>query len=192
MKTIKNLLILFAVSALILSCGNTAKKVEDKLNEAVEEMDKAIDEAADELSIEMEEVDMNDMGMPIVLEVPKGTEISEGLLHSTEGDFQYYDYKLTFDKYVINVTMDPEGIFESMEEMVEDAKEVYLDEEAEVVEEFEGGFIYKNMYDDEEDYSFYYVKEKDGMAIEFTTGLTFDFYSLEDIKRLLDIAKNAE
>jgi hypothetical protein len=192
MKTIKNLLILFAISALILSCGNAAKKVEDKLNEAVEEMDEALDEAADELTMEMEEIDMNDMGMPIVLNAPKGTEISEGLMHSTEGEFQYYDYELTFDKYVINVTMDPEGMYQSIEEMVEGAKDIYLDEESELVEEFDCGFIYKNMYDEDEDYSFYYVKEKDDMAIEFTTGLTFDFYSLEDVERMLEVAKNAK
>lgn len=192
MKTIKNLLFLLAVSAVIMSCGNAAKKVEDKLNEAVEEMEEALDEASDELSFEMEEIDMNDMGMPIVLEAPVGTEITEGLMHSTEGEFQYYDYELTFDKYVINVTMDPDGMYQSIEEMVESAKDIYLDDESELVEEFECGFIYKNMYDEDEDYSFYYVKEKDDMAIEFTTGLTFDFYTLDDVNKMLEVAKNAK
>jgi hypothetical protein len=191
MKTLKHLFILVAVSAIVFSCGNAAKKVEDKLNEAVEEMENAVDDATT-TDLVMTELDMTEKGIPVVMEVPEGTEVTEGIMHETEGEYQYYDYELTFDKYVINVTMDPAGMYETAEEMVESAKDLYLDEDSELVEEFDGGFIYKTDYDGDEDYSFYYMIVKDENAIEFTTGLTFEFYSLEDVKVMLGACKSVK
>lgn len=193
MKTVKHLFLFIAASAFLFSCGNVADKVEDKLNEAVEEMEEAIEEGIEEVtSVEMTSLDMTDMGIPVTLDVPEGTEISDGILHATEGDFIYYDYELTFGKYVINITMDPAGMYETEEEMMESSKDIYLDDDTEVIEEFENGYIYKTDYDGTEDYSFYYLLVKDDMAIEFNTGLTFEFYSKEDVDRMLKSVKSVK
>jgi hypothetical protein len=117
MKNLTTLLLLFVAASLLVSCGNMKKKIEDSVNEAIEEVAKDLEESFTTFST----VEINDL---YALDVP-GFLVETNSLND-EASLQYEN--TTEEFYVIVIDENKDAFLEAINfDLTED--EVFLEEE---------------------------------------------------------------
>lgn len=181
--------------ALFVACDSGEKQDDkDKKNDQKEKIQDEEIQPDVENSTEMVPLDISEMGIPVTFDAPLGAEVNEGLgMAEMEDGTKQYNFEVSSDNFILDVTMFDENLEMSIEEFVADAKELAMEEEGFVgiISEETSGFVYQLDNEEGTDYSFYYVFVKDNKAIEFATGLNFSNYSLEEVTKLFEAAKTA-
>lgn len=139
------------------------------------------------------EVSLADQGIPVTVMAPEGAEVSKGLLSGEMDGITLYSLDVNKDDYKVNVSMWDEPAEESVADNIARTKADSQEEDgfASFVKEEANGYIYK-VDDDGETYNFYYVMQKDGKNIIFTSGAIFSSVSQEDAEAMYNAVKQAK
>ncbi len=173
-----------AISFALASCGG--ETTETTNNDETENTSDTENSTESEEASGPAEYDLSEKGIPVVVTAPAGAEITKGMLAGEIDGTMNYSWDIKKDNFGLEVSMwDTEDGY-TIEEAVAEDKEINAEEEGfEIVSEEANGYIYKYTIEGDEDYSFYYVKEKNGRLIEFTTALNLmDEYTLEDVQAM--------
>ncbi len=175
-------LIVFAL-AFLIACGGGETSENTDNNENVEN----IDEKA------TAEYDLNSNGIPVVVTCPAGAEVKKGMGNAELDGIKTINYEVVKDDFKLDVTYTT-GDEYAKEDLLADAKELAKEEDGfvEFVSEEDLGFIYKLKTEDGDDYSFYYLLLKDAQPIEFGKGFSLSVFTLDQIKKLYEVAKSAK
>lgn len=139
-------------------------------------------------------IDLTEKGIPVTVNAPDGAVIVEGIGHGMEFDgVTTYVWEVNKGDFSLEVSMDNEEMYQEADEYVSFAKELTEDEDFDsyVVDET-NGFIYKYSFDGDVYYGCYYLKVKNGYAIEFATGMDSDDSDLANVKAIYAAAKEAK
>ncbi len=139
-------------------------------------------------------INLSAQGIPIVFPGPETVEISEGFIHGEFDGYEFINYEIKKNKYLMNVLMEADEMTYDIELYLDLAKKTEKKEDNFInfIIEEKNGYIAKlKSIDGNFTYSFYCVMIKNNRVIEFTEGINFDNYSLEEIKILYDSARKA-
>lgn len=177
MKKISYIIAVIAVFALA-SCGGGT---DDKGN-------------SNDADAKMVEVNLAEKGIPTTFMAPEGFEIVDGLINGEIDGISYYNYEVKKGDFIMDVQMEDADLQDDMATLLEYAKEIDTSNPdfVEFVKEEENGYIAKMKSVDGTTYSFYYALIKDNRAIEFSEGLNFNDFTMEQIETLYNAAKAAK
>ncbi|MEM7037147.1 MAG: hypothetical protein AAF570_09230 [Bacteroidota bacterium] len=131
-----------------------------------------------------------DKGIPVTLNGPAGAEVKKGLMSGELAGHTIYDWDIVKDNFVVNVNMIDIDVDEGQtaESLYKDWMDQTKSEAGfEMVMEEGNGAVYKT----NEGYDFYLVHVKDNREISFTTGLTFNDLTEDDVKAMYNASKAA-
>lgn len=140
------------------------------------------------------QIDLTEKGIPVTVQAPAGAVVEEGLGNGVSmGESVLHVWEINKDNFSLEVSMDDDELWQSLDEYMEDAIELAKSDgfDGFVLEE-ENGFIYRVNYDGEISYDFYYRLIKNNHNIEFSTGLGSMDWSLENVKKVYAAAKGAK
>ncbi len=141
----------------------------------------------------MVEMSLSEKGIPVTFSAPEGVEITDGLLNGVFDGVVLINYEVKKDNFIMDVLMEDADLVDDLSTYLEYAKGTDIDSDfVEFVKEEENGYIAKLESEDGDNYAFYYVLIKDNRAIEFTEGLNFSDYTLQEIETLYNAAKDAK
>ena len=170
------------IMILIISCG-TDKSDEGVDNENIESS----------FGSDFTKYDLNEYEIPVVVDAPIGAEIKEGVGNGSFGGVRTINYEIAKGDFILDVNHII-GAKYSRENLI--SSEKLFAEELEGFEGFiineENGFIYKVKTDEGEDYGFYYLLLKNEQAIEFGVGFSYSSSTLEQVRKMYKVAKNAD
>ncbi|MDG1332935.1 MAG: hypothetical protein P8P74_11445 [Crocinitomicaceae bacterium] len=140
-------------------------------------------------------VDLESRGIPIIVDVPNGSVVSEGLLSGMDmGESKTLSWEINQGEFSLDISMEDAAVRKTHAE--------YLRYERSVVEmdpSFDGyiesdnnGFLVKLDFDGVVEYDFYHLVTKNNRAIEFSVGLGASDYSKENIRKIYRAAKTAK
>lgn len=140
-------------------------------------------------------VDLESRGIPIIVNVPNGSEVTAGFLDGMDmGASKTLNWEINQGDFSLDISMEDVDLKKSHAE--------YLRFERSVVEmdpSFDGyiesdknGFLVKLDFDGVVEYDFYHLVTKSNRAIEFSVGLGASDYSKENIRNIYYAAKTAK
>ncbi|MDA3820292.1 MAG: hypothetical protein PF590_07540, partial [Candidatus Delongbacteria bacterium] len=156
------------------SCGGGGDKEKDDTKDEQANVSKTKSETTETTEeVGSVTIDLTDMSVPLIVEVPEGVEVNEGMMMGDFDGVKTYNYELKKDGWIMELTMMDESPYTDKAGYMADYKDIVksMDGFEEIVEEGKNGFIYKVTNEDGEDYNFYYVVLKDDRAIEYEDGL---------------------
>lgn len=167
--------LLFAV-ALVMSCGQ-----------------KGNDKKSEKATINYIEMDLSEYDIPVKLTVPEGAKVNESIIMTMFSGFGLLVYEVKKDNFILEVTCAPNDSITSPEERMELAKNEVASEDGfdSFVEEEDFGYIYKSIKESDTDYNFYYVFRSGNSLIEFSNGMRFSNFSLDEVKEHYKAAQTA-
>lgn len=177
MKKINLLIIIIIAIFALSSCGGSSN-------------DNATNNENSEIT--MSEMNLFEKGIPVTFLAPEEVEISDGLLNGEFDGIVLHNYEVKKGSFIMDVLMDDADVVDDIATYLEYAKEEDNEDFVEFVKEEENGYIAKLKSEDGDNYAFYYVLIKDNRAIEFSEGLNFSDYTLEQIETLYNTAKAAK
>ncbi len=182
------LMIVFIATFAIFGCSST-----DNGNNTNADTTEA---NTDEVTPESKTIEINlaDKGIPVTVTAPTGSEVKKGIANGEFDGVKFMNYYITKDDFILDAMMEDSDLESSVTELLADSKQLAQEEDgfSEIVKEETNGFIYKLKADGADDYNFCYILIKDKRAIEFSAGLKFSEFSLENIEILYEAAKNAK
>ena len=140
-------------------------------------------------------IDLSEKGIPVSINAPDGAVINEGIGNGMEFEGVItHVWEINKGDFSLEVSMDDDEMWQEKEDYMQDTRDFF-----EMEEEFGGyvleepnGMIVKYNYEDGPAYDFYYILVKDNHAIEFSIGLETGNYSLENMRKLYQAAKEAK
>ncbi len=138
------------------------------------------------------EYDLSEYEIPVLIAAPIGAKVAPGVGNGAFGGVKTINYEVVKDDFVLDVNHIT-GAKYSLEDLM--TSEKLFAEELEgfagfVVEE-ENGFIYKVNTGEGEDFGFYYVIFKNEQPVEFGVGFSYSSFTLEQVKKMYEVAKAA-
>jgi hypothetical protein len=179
--------------AFLFSCKN-ANDNNAETDENAANLNEAVSDESKDAELVLNTIDLSEKMIPITMDVPKGAEVSEGMLNGDFGGVNLINYEITKDGWILDISMMDEEPYGTIEDYIADAKTFAEETEGfvEYVKETSNGFIYKLNNEDGEEYNLYYAIEKDNRMIEIEEGLKFTNYSLDEIESMFAAAQSVK
>lgn len=140
-------------------------------------------------------VDLESRGIPIIVNVPNGSEVRAGLLDGMDmGDSKTLNWEINQGDFSLDISMEDVAMRKTHAEYLRYEKSVVeMDPSFDgYIESNSNGFLVKLDFDGVVEYDFYHVITKNNRAIEFSVGLGASDYSKENIRNIYNAAKTAK